>query len=85
MDAGKSIIMARYVDMVLAADCFRYMAGWPTKMEGSVIPLSVPFLPTEQQTFAYSVREPVGVVAQIIPCFPPGMGISLTTPLTSST
>jgi phenylacetaldehyde dehydrogenase len=67
LDAGKSIIMARYVDIALAADCFRYMAGWPTKMEGSVIPLSVPFLPDGTRTFSYSVREPVGVVGQIIP------------------
>lgn len=67
LDAGKSVVMARYVDMTMAVDCFRYMAGWPSKLEGATIPLSTPFLPGEAQTFAYTLREPVGVVGQIIP------------------
>ena len=52
--------------MPLAADLFRYMAGWATKIEGNTIPISVPYTP-ETRYLAYTVREPVGVVGQIIP------------------
>jgi phenylacetaldehyde dehydrogenase len=45
---------------------FRYMAGWATKLEGNTIPLSVPYAP-KAKFFAYTTREPIGVVGQIIP------------------
>jgi phenylacetaldehyde dehydrogenase len=63
LDNGKSVAVAAAADVPLAIDLLRYMAGWATKVEGNTIPLSVPgggFL-------AYTVREPVGVVGQIIP------------------
>jgi phenylacetaldehyde dehydrogenase len=47
-------------DVPLAVDLFRYMAGWATKIEGNTIPFSPKF-------HAYTRREPVGVVGQIIP------------------
>jgi phenylacetaldehyde dehydrogenase len=47
-------------------ELFRYMGGWTTKLEGHTIPLSVPYTPGAQY-LAYTQREPVGVVAQIIP------------------
>jgi phenylacetaldehyde dehydrogenase len=50
----------------LAIDLFRYMAGWATKIEGNTIPISVPYTPGTKY-LAYTVREPVGVVGQIIP------------------
>jgi acyl-CoA reductase-like NAD-dependent aldehyde dehydrogenase len=40
---------------------FRYYAGWPTKIEGDVKPVSIP------DRLNYTVREPVGVVGAIIP------------------
>ena len=49
----------------LAVDLFRYMAGWATKIEGNVIPISAGNKRT--QYLAYTRREPVGVVGQIIP------------------
>ena len=52
--------------MPLAVDLFRYMAGWATKIEGNTIPLSVPYTPGAKY-LAYTLREPVGVVGQIIP------------------
>ncbi len=52
--------------MPLAIDMFRYMAGWATKIEGNTIPISVPMRPA-QSILAYTLREPVGVVGQIIP------------------
>src|SRR5438132_1248733 len=42
------------------------MAGWANKLEGNTIPLSVPYTP-KAKYLAYTLREPVGVVAQIIP------------------
>ncbi len=48
----------------LAADLFRYMAGWATKIEGNTIPISSR---TARKFLAYTLREPVGVVGQIIP------------------
>ena len=48
-----------------SADLFRYMAGWPTKIEGTTVPISA--LPAPGEYLAYTLREPVGVVGQIIP------------------
>jgi phenylacetaldehyde dehydrogenase len=42
------------------------MAGWATKLEGNTIPISVPYAPGAQ-FHGYTLREPVGVVGQIIP------------------
>ena len=66
LDNGKPLAVARAADVPLAADLFRYMAGWATKIEGNTIPLSVPYTPGARY-LAYTVREPVGVVGQIIP------------------
>lgn len=66
LDNGKPITVARAADVPLAADLFHYMAGWATKIEGSTIPLSVPYTPGTSY-HAYTLREPVGVVGQIIP------------------
>ncbi|KAB8333166.1 aldehyde dehydrogenase family protein [Scytonema tolypothrichoides VB-61278] len=62
LDNGKPISVARVADVPGAVDLFRYMAGWATKIEGNTIPISA-----GTQYFAYTVREPVGVVGQIIP------------------
>jgi phenylacetaldehyde dehydrogenase len=61
LDNGKPLKVAKAADVPLAADLFHYMAGWATKIEGNTIPISVP------GHFAYTLREPIGVVAQIIP------------------
>jgi|SRR5271165_3156352 len=66
LDNGKPLAVAKAADVPLAADLFRYMAGWATKLEGTTIPISVPYTPGAQY-LAYTLREPVGVVGQIIP------------------
>lgn len=66
LDNGKPLAVARVADVPLAADLFRYMAGWATKIEGNTIPISVPYTPGARY-LAYTLREPVGVVGQIIP------------------
>jgi len=66
LDNGKPVKIARVADVPLAVDLLRYMAGWSTKVEGNTIPISVPYAPGAK-FLAYTLREPVGVVGQIIP------------------
>ncbi len=66
LDNGKPLKVARAADVPLTVDLFRYMAGWATKIEGNTIPISVPYTPGAKY-LAYTLREPVGVVGQIIP------------------
>src|SRR5271156_2968390 len=64
LDNGKPLKIARVADLPLAIDHFRYYAGWATKLEGNTIPMGL----SKQGAFhAYTLREPVGVVGQIIP------------------
>ena len=60
LDSGKTITESLRVDVPMAADCFRYFAGWASKIEGETVPVRAPF-------FNYTLREPLGVVGQIIP------------------
>lgn len=66
LDNGKPITVARGADVELAIDLFRYMAGWATKINGDSISISVPYMPGER-FHSYTLREPIGVVGQIIP------------------
>jgi len=64
LDAGKTFAGARHGEVPFAADCFRYFAGWCTKLEGRTKQLStVP----DEDFHIYTRREPVGVVALIVP------------------
>jgi phenylacetaldehyde dehydrogenase len=65
-DNGKPLAIARAADVPLAADLFHYMAGFATKIHGQTFPVSVPYAPGAQ-FHAYTLKEPVGVVGQIIP------------------
>lgn len=66
LDNGKPRTMARMVDIPASSDLFHYMAGWATKIEGSTFDTSL-FGPPGAKFHTYTLREPVGVVAQIIP------------------
>ncbi len=61
LDNGKPVGLAKYVDVRGAAAHLRYFAGWPTKIEGGVLPVSAPNM------LCYTRREAVGVCGQIIP------------------
>jgi acyl-CoA reductase-like NAD-dependent aldehyde dehydrogenase len=61
LDNGKPVGLAQYVDVAGAVAQLRYFAGWPSKLEGAVLPVNVPNM------HCYTRREPVGVCAQIIP------------------
>ena len=60
-DNGKPVKLAKAVDVASAANHLRYYAGWPTKIEGEVIPVAWP------NVHVYTRKEPVGVCGQIIP------------------
>lgn len=66
LDNGKSVGIATAVDVAWAADVFRYYAGWATKLEGTTVPVSMPFAP-DKQFHAYTTREPIGVCGLIVP------------------
>jgi phenylacetaldehyde dehydrogenase len=66
LDNGKPFAVAQAADVPLAADLFHYMAGWATKIEGNSISISVPYMPGAS-FHSYTLREPLGVVGQIIP------------------
>ncbi|MDA1813326.1 aldehyde dehydrogenase family protein, partial [Bacillus cereus] len=66
LDNGTTAALARAVHIAMAIDSIRYMAGWATKIEGMTHEHSVPFAP-EAQMFTYTRREPVGVVAAVVP------------------
>jgi phenylacetaldehyde dehydrogenase len=66
LDNGKPYAVARAADVPLSADMFWYMAGWTTKIEGNTLSISVPYMPGAN-FHSYTLREPVGVVGQIIP------------------
>ncbi|MFE5029920.1 aldehyde dehydrogenase family protein [Streptomyces sp. NPDC056656] len=59
LDGGIPITVTRGM-VADAAKTFRYYAGWPTKMTGTVNPV-------DASVHCYTVREPVGVCAGIIP------------------
>jgi phenylacetaldehyde dehydrogenase len=66
LDNGKPYAVALGADVPLAADLFHYMAGWATKITGQTIDISVPYMPGAN-FHSYTLREPIGVVGQIIP------------------
>jgi len=59
MDNGKTLTESR-VDMFMAAECFDYYGGAADKLEGRTVPIF-------GNRFNYILREPIGVVGQIIP------------------
>lgn len=66
LSQGKSINLARAVDVGATVEFMRYMAGWATKIEGEAPSVSIALPPGARYT-AYTRREPVGVVAGIVP------------------
>src|SRR5256885_304535 len=60
LDNGKPIFESQFVDTPAAAECLYYFAGWSGKVVGDTIPV-------QENAFAYTLREPVGVVGAITP------------------
>jgi acyl-CoA reductase-like NAD-dependent aldehyde dehydrogenase len=57
---GKPITESRHIEIPAAAECFEYYGGWSDKVMGETIPVKGNHL-------TYTLREPVGVVAAIVP------------------
>lgn len=66
IDNGKALAIARASDVSSVVDVLRYMAGWATKITGQTLDVSVPRMPTGE-FFAYTAKQPIGVVAGIVP------------------
>lgn len=60
LDNGKPLAISRAVDIPASADHIRYFAGWADKIHGKTLPVNGPY-------FAYTLHEPIGVIAQVIP------------------
>jgi aldehyde dehydrogenase (NAD+) len=57
---GKPIMESRHVEIPAAAECFEYYGGWSDKVMGETIPVKGNYL-------NYTLREPLGVCAAIVP------------------
>jgi phenylacetaldehyde dehydrogenase len=62
LDEGSPYGVVKNFYVSLSADHFRYFAGWANKIEGTTVPVNM-----GGEWHAYTVREPVGVVGQILP------------------
>jgi aldehyde dehydrogenase (NAD+)/phenylacetaldehyde dehydrogenase len=63
LDNGKPLWETTNFDVPMTAELYRYYGGWATKLTGDVLPVSPLFGPA----FAYTRREPFGVVGAIVP------------------
>ncbi len=60
MDTGHPLRDSRSLDVPRTAACFRYFGGMADKFEGNVVPVEAGFL-------NYVLRDPLGVVGQVVP------------------
>lgn len=61
LDSGKPRAHIAFVDIPLSVASLRYYAGWCTKLTGETLPVTAPDM------HVYTRREPIGVVAAIVP------------------
>jgi aldehyde dehydrogenase (NAD+) len=57
---GKPISESRHIEIPMSAECLQYFAGWADKVQGDTIPV-------KGNALVYTQREPLGVVAAIVP------------------
>ena len=57
---GKPIFESRQIEIPASVDCLQYFAGWADKVHGET-------LPVKGNYFTYTLREPLGVCAAIVP------------------
>jgi aldehyde dehydrogenase (NAD+)/phenylacetaldehyde dehydrogenase len=57
---GKPIMESRHIEIPMAAECLQYFAGWADKIHGETVPV-------RGKAFVYTQREPLGVIAAIVP------------------
>ena len=64
---GKPLYVGRWAEIPGAIAQFRYFAGMASKLEGTQIPTGIDYQPEGKEVFAYTRREPIGVVGAIVP------------------
>jgi acyl-CoA reductase-like NAD-dependent aldehyde dehydrogenase len=57
---GKPIFESRQIEIPAAVECLQYFAGWADKVHGETVPVKGNY-------FTYTLREPLGVCAAIVP------------------
>jgi len=57
---GKPIFESRQIEIPAAAECLQYFGGWADKVHGETVPVKGNY-------FTYTLREPLGVCAAIVP------------------
>jgi phenylacetaldehyde dehydrogenase len=62
LDTGRPVFECTIVDVPGSVNMLQYMAGWASKINGETINVAMP-----GDFHTYSLREPVGVVAIIVP------------------
>ena len=63
LDVGKPLTVTRMLDVPFTSQVIRYNAGWATKLTGETFDLVLQSNPYH----AFSIRQPLGVVAGIVP------------------
>ena len=66
LEQGKSIAVSRGFEVGCTLNWMRYTAGLATKISGRTLDLSIP-VPAGARYTAYTRKEPIGVVAGIVP------------------
>lgn len=66
LSTGKLINISRHFEVAQSVIFLRYFAGWATKINGQTMQPSIPSMQGEKYT-AFTLRQPVGVVAGIVP------------------
>ncbi len=67
LDQGKPLFVGRWAEIPGAAMQFRYFAGLTSKIQGETITPSINYQPPGKNIFAYTQKEPIGVVGAITP------------------
>ncbi|MCC5870098.1 MAG: aldehyde dehydrogenase family protein [Gammaproteobacteria bacterium] len=67
LDQGKPLAVGRWAEIPGAIGQFRYFSGQTMRTEGATIPTSINYQPPGKEVFAYTLKQPVGVVAAIVP------------------
>jgi aldehyde dehydrogenase (NAD+) len=57
---GKPIFESRQIEVPACVECLQYFAGWADKIHGETVPVKA-------NGFVYTLREPLGVCAAIVP------------------
>ncbi|MEO9599437.1 aldehyde dehydrogenase family protein [Parasphingorhabdus sp.] len=67
LDQGKPLFVGRWAEIPGAVNQFRFFAGQAMNIEGQTLESSIDYQPEGKQMRTWTVREPVGVVAAIVP------------------